>query len=175
MDPTFYPMNSRVSYTSSRLSKMETSHLCVTASARDRRVDLQFLCMPRTRVRGLLNFLPPAMPIMIGNSFDSPTPHSTLSLEDGSQVVAAFEQRDRVSWLHLQDPLSALLEKLTTTMQETSSGFGRPMRLRLCLSSPRDTWVDPPQVSSHSCRGESHFLNYPSFFCPRMISSIFVL
>ena len=115
---------------------------------------------PDTR-EGAAQLLPPSMPIMIGNSFDSPTPHSTLSLEDGNQVIAAFEQRDRVRRIHLQDILSALLENLATAMQKTSSDFGRPMRLRLCLSSPSD-----------SRRGESHFLNYPSFFCPRMISSI---
>ena len=135
---------------------METSRLWVTAS--DRRVDLQFLCMSRTRVRELLNY---CLPLCPGNSFDSPTPHSTLSLENGSQVIATFEQRDRVRRIHLQDILSALLENLATAMQKTSSDFGRPMRLRLCLSSPSD-----------SCRGESHFLNYPNFFCPRMISSI---
>jgi hypothetical protein len=55
---------------------------------------------------------------MISNSFDSPTPHLTLSLEDGSQVIAAIEQRDRVWWIHLQDLPSALLEKLATVMWE---------------------------------------------------------
>jgi hypothetical protein len=70
-------------------------------------------------VRELLDFLPPTMPIMISNSFGSPTPHPTLSLEDGSEVIAAIGQRDRVWWIHLQDLPSALLEKLATMMQET--------------------------------------------------------
>jgi hypothetical protein len=87
--------------------------------ASPRRLDLQFLCRPRTRVRELLDFLPPAIPIMISNSFGSLTPHSTLSLEDESQVIAAIGQRDRVWWIHLQELPSALLEKLATMMQET--------------------------------------------------------
>jgi hypothetical protein len=87
--------------------------------ASPRRLDLHFLCSPRTRVRELLDFLPPTMPIMISNSFDSPKPHLAPSLEDASQVIAALEHRDRVWWIHLQDLPSALLEKLATTMQET--------------------------------------------------------
>ncbi len=85
------------------------------------RLDLQFLCRPRTRVGDLLDFLPPAMPIMISNSFDSPLSESrfTTDLEDGSQVVAAIKQRDRVWWIHLEDLPSSLLEKLVTIMQET--------------------------------------------------------
>jgi len=59
------------------------------------------------------------MPIMISNSFDSLQPLLTLSLEDGSQVIAALEHRDRVWWVHLQDLPSILLEKLATMMQET--------------------------------------------------------
>jgi hypothetical protein len=59
------------------------------------------------------------MPIMIKNAFDSPTPRPTLCLEDGSQVIAAIEQRDRVWWIHLEDLPSALLDKLATMMQET--------------------------------------------------------
>ncbi len=80
-----------------------------------RRLDLQLLCRPRTRVKELLDYLPPAMPIMISNAFTSPT----LSLEDWSQIIAAIEQRDRVWWIHLQDIPSALWEKLAAMMQET--------------------------------------------------------
>jgi len=112
MDSTFYPW-----------IWVTLAHVCPrwrqVIFASPRRLDLQFLCTPRTRVRELLDFLPPAMSIMISNSFDSPTPHLTLSLEDGSQVIAAIEQRDRVWWIHLQDVPSALLEKLATMMQET--------------------------------------------------------
>jgi hypothetical protein len=112
MDPTFY-----------QWMWVTLAHVCPrwrqVVFASPRRLDLQFLCTPRTRVRELLDFLPPAMPIMISNSFDSPTPHLTLSLEDGSQVIAAIEHRDRVWWIHLQDLPSALLQKLATKMQET--------------------------------------------------------
>jgi len=112
MDSTFYPW-----------MWVTLAHVCSrwrqVIFASPRRLDLQFLCTPQTRVRELLDFLPPAMPIMISNSFNSPTPHPTLSFEDGNQVVAAIEQRDRVWWIHLQDLPSALLEKLATMMQET--------------------------------------------------------
>jgi hypothetical protein len=114
MDPTFYPW-----------MWVTLAHVCPrwrqVIFASPRRLDLQFLCTPRTRVRELLDFLP-AMPIMISNSFDPLTPRAprpTFSLEDGSQVIAAIEQRDRVWWIHLQDQPSALLEKLATMMQET--------------------------------------------------------
>jgi len=112
MDPTFHPW-----------MWVTLAHVCPrwrqVIFASPRRLDLQFLCTPRTRVRELLYFLPPAMPIMISNYFDSPTLHTTLSLEDGSQVIAALEQRDRVWWIHLHDLPSPLLEKLVTMMQET--------------------------------------------------------
>lgn len=111
MDSTFYPwMWVTLAHVCSRWRQIIFTS--------PRRLDLQFLCTPRTRVSELLDFLP-AMPIMISNSFDSPTPHPTLSLEDGSQVIAAIDQRDRVWWIHLQDLPSVLLEKLATMMQET--------------------------------------------------------
>jgi hypothetical protein len=44
---------------------------------------------------------------------------STPTYEDGSQVITAIEQHDRVQWIHLQDMPSPLLEKIATTMQET--------------------------------------------------------
>lgn len=84
------------------------------------RLDLQFLCRPRTRVRELLDFLPPAIPIMVCNCCSFQTQQrSTLSYEDGRQVLAAIEQRDRVWWIHLQDLPSTLVEKLATIMQDT--------------------------------------------------------
>ena len=110
--------------------------------ASPRRLDLQFLCTPRTRVRELLDLLPPAMPIMISNSSDLPTPHTTLRLEDGSQVIAAIEQRDRVWWINLQDLPSALLEKLATMMQET---FPTLKYLRLSAADER---FDAPQAAA---------------------------
>jgi hypothetical protein len=70
-------------------------------------------------VRELLDFLPPSMPIIICNSFDPPPLCSTASLEDGSQVIAAIEQRDHVACIHLEDLPSSLLEKLATAMQGT--------------------------------------------------------
>jgi hypothetical protein len=112
MDPTFYPW-----------MWVTLAHVCPrwrqVIFASPRRLDLQFLCTPRTRVRELLDFLPPAMPIVISNSFDSLTPRHTIGLADGSQVIAAIEERDRVWWIHLQDVSSALLERLVTMMQET--------------------------------------------------------
>lgn len=111
MDSTFYPW-----------TWVTLAHVCPrwrqVIFASPRRLDLQFLCTPRTRVKELLDFLPPAIPIMISNSFDSPIPHTTLSLEDGSQIIAAIEQRDRVWWIHLQDMPSDLLEKLSMMMRE---------------------------------------------------------
>ena len=62
---------------------------------------------------------------MISNSFEPPTstttsyPSHALSLEDGNQVIAAIERRDRVWWIHLQELPSALLEKLPIMMRET--------------------------------------------------------
>jgi len=84
------------------------------------RFELKFVCTPRTHVRELLEFLPPSIPIIIRNYFDTPpAPGSTPSIEDGSQVIAALEQRDNVCFIELEDLPSSLLEKLATTMQET--------------------------------------------------------
>ncbi|KAF8502651.1 hypothetical protein F5888DRAFT_1665933 [Russula emetica] len=83
------------------------------------RLELQFVCTPRTRVRELLEFLPPSIPIMIRNYFGTPPPCSTPSIEDVSQVIAALEQRDDVYLIDLEDLPNSLLEKLATTMQET--------------------------------------------------------
>lgn len=83
------------------------------------RLELQIVCTPRTRVRELLEFLPPSMPIMIRNYFDTPPPYPAPRIEDGSQVIAALEQRDDVYVIELEDLPSPLLEKLATTMQET--------------------------------------------------------
>ncbi|KAH9957161.1 hypothetical protein BJV74DRAFT_421897 [Russula compacta] len=82
------------------------------------RLDLQFLCTPSSPVRELLDFLPP-IPIMISNWSGAPPPYLTLCLEDGSQVISAIEQRDRVWWIHLDGLASSLLEKLATMMHET--------------------------------------------------------
>jgi hypothetical protein len=71
-------------------------------------------------VRELLGLLPPSMPIMISNYFGTlPPPCPSISLEDGSQVMAAVAQRDRVWWIHLENLPSSLLETLSTTMHET--------------------------------------------------------
>lgn len=96
------------------------------------RLDLQFLCNPRTRVRELLDLLPPAMPIMVCNCCSPqtqqyPTPSAD---EDGSQVITALEQRERVWWIHLQDMSSSLLETIVKTMQET---FPTLKQLRLSV------------------------------------------
>ena len=58
---------------------------------------------------------------MIHRYFDAPPTCLTPSIEDGSQVIAALEQRDNVYFIELKDPLSSpsLLEKMATTMQET--------------------------------------------------------
>jgi F-box-like len=87
--------------------------------ASPRRLDLQFLCTPRTPVRELLEFLPPTMPIMISNWSSSSPPYDPLSLEDGTQVLSAIEQRDRVRWLHLDGVTGSLVENLATKMQGT--------------------------------------------------------
>jgi hypothetical protein len=96
--------------------------------ASPRRLDLQLVCTPRTRVRELLDFLPP-MPVMIRNFFDPSQPRSNISLEDGSQVIAAVEQRDNVWCIDLEDLPSTLVDKLGTTMQET---FQMLSYVRLC-------------------------------------------
>ncbi len=68
----------------------------------------------------MLDFLPPAMPIVVCNCFSAaPQPCFPISLEDGSQIIAAIEQRDRVEWIHLEALPSSLSEKLATIMQET--------------------------------------------------------
>src|SRR6266851_6831046 len=87
--------------------------------ASPRRLDLQFLCTPSTRVREMLDFLPLTMPIMISNLSNEPPPYDALSLEGGDQVISAIEQRDRVRWVHLDGITSSLLEKLAMMMQET--------------------------------------------------------
>jgi len=87
--------------------------------ASPRRLDLQFLCTPSTRVREMLDFLPLTMPIMISNWSNKPPPYDALSLEGGDQVISAIEQRDRVRWVHLDGITSSLLEKLAMMMQET--------------------------------------------------------
>jgi hypothetical protein len=97
------------------------------------RLGLQFVCTPRTRVRELLEFLPPSLPIMLRNNLDTPPslpimmhnhldtppPCPTPSIEDVSQVVAALEHRDDVYYIELEDLPGCLLEKLAITMQET--------------------------------------------------------
>ena len=100
------------------------AHVCrrwrqiIFASAR--RLELQFLCHPRTRVRELLEFLPPAMPIMVCNCCRSQTQqYPILGYEDGGQVITAIEQRDRVQWIHLEHISSSLSERLVKMMQET--------------------------------------------------------
>jgi len=133
-----------------------------------RRLDLKFLCRPRTRVRELLDFLPPAMPIMICNCCSSPTQQfPTLSYEDGSQVITAVEQRDRVQWIHLQDISSSLFEKMAKIMQET---YPTLKHLRLWA----DDEIAPvlpeeflggsaPSLEAFWLRG-NHFRTYPSSF-----------
>jgi hypothetical protein len=66
-------------------------------------------------VKEQLEYLPPALPILISNYFYSPR---LSSLEDGSQVVAALEQRDHVKVISLKDLTSSLLEKFAAVMQE---------------------------------------------------------
>ena len=77
----------------------------------------------------------------------------TLSCEDGSQVLAAIEQRDRVQWIYLQDISSPLLEKMVKMMQET---YPTLEHLRLWAddeiappSFPRSFLAVQPHVSKH--------------------------
>jgi len=86
--------------------------------ASPRRLDLQFFCTPRTPVRDLLEFLPP-MPIMISNWGGTTSPCLSLGLQNGSQIISAIRQRDRVCWVHLDGLASSLLETLVIMMQET--------------------------------------------------------
>jgi hypothetical protein len=109
--------------------------------ASPRRLDLQFLCTPRTPVRELLEFLPPAMPIMISNWSSSSPPYDPLSLEDGSQVVSALEYRDRVRWLHLDGVTGPLLEKMAAKMQEA---FPEMTFVRLWSDESDDEAVTAP-------------------------------
>ena len=118
-----------------------------------RRLDLQFVCNPRTRVRELLDFLPSAWPIMVSNYCSSQTQQrSTPNYEDMSQVITAIEQRDRVWWIHLQDISSSLLEEIVKTMRET---FPMLKHLRLWVddeiapSFPKNSLADRPQVSKY--------------------------
>jgi len=70
-------------------------------------------------VRELLEFLPPSIPIMIRNYFGTPPSCSIAIIEDGNQIIAAFERRDDVYFIELEDLPNSLLEKLAMTMQET--------------------------------------------------------
>ena len=95
-----------------------------------RRLDLQFLCTPKTRVRELLDFLPPTMPIMVWSRY---IPQTDLSApdddsEEGCQVITALERRDRVQWIHLENLPDTVLEKTVKMMEET---FPTLKRLRL--------------------------------------------
>lgn len=85
------------------------------------RLDLKFICTPRTRVRERLNILPPSMPITINSLHlpDHPQACSALSLEDGNQIITAIEQRHRVCSIFLVDLSSSLLEKLAMMLRET--------------------------------------------------------
>ena len=82
------------------------------------RLDLQLVCTPRTRVKELLDSVPP-MPIVIFDSFEYPPPDPTPSLGDGSQIVPAFEQYDSVCCIQLGPLPSVFLEKITPVMQQT--------------------------------------------------------
>jgi hypothetical protein len=60
------------------------------------------------------------MPIMVCNCCSPQTQqYPVLGYEDGSQVITAIEQRDRVQWIHLQDISNTLLEEMVKMMQET--------------------------------------------------------
>jgi hypothetical protein len=108
------------------------------------------------------------MPIMICNCCSSPTQQfPTLSYEDGSQVITAVEQRDRVQWIHLQDISSSLFEKMAKIMQET---YPTLKHLRLWA----DDEIAPvlpeeflggsaPSLEAFWLRG-NHFRTYPSSF-----------
>jgi hypothetical protein len=74
----------------------------------------------RELLPSLLDFLPP-MPIRVCNWGEEIPSGSTvtLSLGDGSPVIAALEQYDYVWSIELLDLPSSVLEKMATTMQET--------------------------------------------------------
>jgi hypothetical protein len=70
-------------------------------------------------VKELLDFVP-LMPVVICDYLEQPPPGSTLSLGDGSQIVSAFEQYDRVWCIELGPLPSVFLEKITPAMQQIS-------------------------------------------------------
>jgi F-box-like len=123
--------------------------------ASPRRLDLQFLCTPRTPVRELLDYLPPAMPIMISNWTSNPPPYNPLNLEDGGQVLSTIEERDRVRWLHLDGVTGALLEKLVAKMQET---FSEMTFVRLWSDDSDDKTAQVPVLPEAFLGGSSPHL-----------------
>jgi hypothetical protein len=80
------------------------------------RLDLQLVCTSRTRVRGLLEFVP-FMPIVVCDYIGQTPLSCDLRLEDGTQVIAAMEQCDHVWWVQLGALPNSVLEKLATMMQ----------------------------------------------------------
>ena len=74
----------------------------------------------RELLPNLLDFLPP-MPIRICNGCKNTLSDSiiTVSLGDGSPIIAALEQYDNVQTIELVDIPGSVLKKMATTMQET--------------------------------------------------------
>jgi hypothetical protein len=84
--------------------------------ASPRRLDLRLFCDSRTPVRRSLDYWP-SLPIIIRSTVTS-TVFTLYDHENGENIVAALEQRDRVCKVELKNLTSYLLNGFTKVMQE---------------------------------------------------------
>jgi hypothetical protein len=84
--------------------------------ASPRRLDLRLFCDSRTPVRKSLDYWP-TFPIIIRSTLTS-TVFTLYDHENGENIVAALEQRDRVCKVELKNLTSYLLNSFTEVMQE---------------------------------------------------------
>jgi hypothetical protein len=84
--------------------------------ASPRRLDVRLFCDSRTPVRTSLDYWP-SLPIIIRSTLTS-TVFTLRDHENGENIVAALEQRDRVCKVELKNLTSYVLDSFTAVMQE---------------------------------------------------------
>ena len=100
--------------------------------ASPRRLDLRLFCNSKTPVRKTLDIWP-ALPIIIQSDGRTSFKLKLCNNDDGDNIYAALERRDRVCKIELKNLTSSLLTKITAVMQEPF-----PALTDLCLSSDDD-------------------------------------